>query len=89
MVRTMPRRKTIRPSPSLIWLWIFAVALSGNSGLRAQDQKVATPTPSVKVGDMAPDFTMVDQNGKKVTLSSFRGKKNVALAFYVFAFTDD
>ena len=41
----------------------------------------------LKVGDEAPDFTLVDQNGNKVTLSSFRGKKNVALAFYIFAFT--
>ena len=36
---------------------------------------------------MAPDFTLTDQNGNKVSLSEFKGKKNVALAFYVFAFT--
>ncbi len=36
----------------------------------------------VKVGDMAPDFTLEDQDKNKVTLSSFRGKKNVVLAFY-------
>ena len=40
-----------------------------------------------KVGDMAPDFTLQDQNGKKVSLRDFRGKQNVALAFYIFAFT--
>ena len=34
-----------------------------------------------------PDFTLTDQNGNKVSLHDFKGKKNVALAFYVFAFT--
>lgn len=33
-------------------------------------------------GKKAPDFTAIDQNGKKVKLSSFRGKKNVVLYFY-------
>ena len=41
----------------------------------------------LKVGDRAPDFTLPDQNGRPVTLSSFQGKKNVVLAFYVLAFT--
>ena len=38
--------------------------------------------PEVKVGDMAPDFTLKDQDQKEVKLSDFRGKKNVVLAFY-------
>ncbi len=41
----------------------------------------------LKVGDKAPDFTLPDQNGNKVSLSQFLGKKNVVLAFYVLAFT--
>ena len=53
----------------------------------AQDKKPAPPEPTVKVGEVAPDFKLTDQNGKDVKLSDFRGKKNVALAFYVFAFT--
>jgi cytochrome oxidase Cu insertion factor (SCO1/SenC/PrrC family) len=52
--------------------------------LRAAD---TPPPPSIKVGDMAPDFTLTDQNGNKVSLHDFKGKKNVALAFYIFAFT--
>ena len=43
--------------------------------------------PKIKVGDVAPDFTLTDQDGKKVSLHDFKGKKNVALAFYIFAFT--
>jgi cytochrome oxidase Cu insertion factor (SCO1/SenC/PrrC family) len=49
--------------------------------------KSEMPPPKIKVGDVAPDFTLTDQNGNKVSLHDFRGKKNVALAFYIFAFT--
>jgi peroxiredoxin Q/BCP len=41
----------------------------------------------LQVGDKAPEFTLPDQNGNKVSLSQFLGKKNVVLAFYVLAFT--
>lgn len=51
------------------------------------EKKEAMPEPTVKVGDMAPDFTLMDTKGKPVSLHDFRGKKNVALAFYIFAFT--
>ncbi|MDC0833820.1 peroxiredoxin [Geitlerinema sp. CS-897] len=37
---------------------------------------------AVKVGDMAPDFTLPSQSGKSVSLSDFRGKKAVVLYFY-------
>ena len=39
------------------------------------------------VGDMAPDFTLRDQQGKRVSLSDFRGVKNVVVVFYPFAFS--
>ena len=55
--------------------------------LRAADKPADTPPPAIKVGDMAPDFTLTDQKGNKVSLHDFKGKKNVALAFYIFAFT--
>jgi hypothetical protein len=48
------------------------------------------PEMKLKVGDMAPDFKMQYFDGhdlKDVTLSEFRGKKNIVLAFYIFAFT--
>jgi peroxiredoxin len=41
----------------------------------------------LKVGDKAPDFTLMDTSWKKVSLHDFLGKKNVVLAFYVLAFT--
>jgi peroxiredoxin len=41
----------------------------------------------LKVGDMAPDFTLPSTTGKPIHLADYRGKKNVVLAFYVLAFT--
>jgi peroxiredoxin len=43
---------------------------------------VASAFAEVKVGDAAPDFALKDQDGNEVRLSSYRGKKNVLLAFY-------
>ncbi len=40
-----------------------------------------------KVGNMAPAFTLLDQDGNKVSLKDFRGKSNVALYFYPKAMT--
>jgi hypothetical protein len=54
----------------------------------AQTKKEDSGMP--KVGDMAPDFTLkhFDEGKlKDVKLSDYRGKKNVVLAFYIFAFT--
>jgi peroxiredoxin len=42
---------------------------------------------SPEVGQQAPDFTLTNQYGESVSLSDFRGKKNVVLMFYPFAFT--
>lgn len=42
---------------------------------------------TVAVGSEAPDFTLKDQDGQPVTLSSFRGEKNVLLVFFPLAFT--
>ncbi|MCP9952882.1 peroxiredoxin [Actinomadura madurae] len=40
-----------------------------------------------QVGTEAPDFTLKDQNNQEVTLSSYRGGRNVLLVFYPFAFS--
>lgn len=41
----------------------------------------------LRVGDPAPDFTLPSTSGTDVTLSAFRGRKNVLLAFFPLAFT--
>jgi len=40
----------------------------------------------VEIGDIAPDFTLVDENGEKVTLSELRGR-NAVLVFYPLDFS--
>ncbi|MFE5395439.1 peroxiredoxin [Streptomyces sp. NPDC056568] len=42
---------------------------------------------AIQVGDKAPDFELKDNHGATVRLSDFRGRKNVVLLFYPFAFT--
>ena len=41
----------------------------------------------VEVGQQAPDFTLPAQDGSTVTLSQYRGKKNVVLSVHIFSFT--
>jgi len=73
------------------WLLMGMLVFSGEEpGLLAQNRKAPKPSPGLKVGDIAPDFKMQFFDGKDlkdVSLSEYRGKKNVVLAFYVFAFT--
>jgi peroxiredoxin len=40
------------------------------------------------VGQEAPDFTLPATIGDTITLSQYRGQKNVVLAFYVLDWTD-
>jgi cytochrome oxidase Cu insertion factor (SCO1/SenC/PrrC family) len=66
---------------------LMAVAAMMASAAMAQQRAPSEIVSNVKVGDMAPDFTLNDHNNKQVKLSDFRGQKNVVLAFYVLAFT--
>ena len=64
------------------------LTMSVASSTFAQTKTESSSMP--KVGDMAPDFTLKYFDGsdrKDVKLSDYRGKKNVVLAFFVFAFT--
>lgn len=40
-----------------------------------------------QVGDTAPDFTLASTSGEKISLSSYRGRQPVLLAFFPLAFT--
>jgi len=44
-------------------------------------------TAELKVGDMAPDFTLGASDGKTYKLSDFKGKKAVVVAWFPKAFT--
>ena len=42
---------------------------------------------ALRVGEPAPDFTLPSTTGSDLTLSDFRGRQNVLLAFFPLAFT--
>jgi hypothetical protein len=71
---------------------VFGVVLTASllSAQTAAPPKPQAPPLKVNVGDVAPDFSLKVYDGKQmkdVSLAEFRGKKNVVLAFFVFAFT--
>lgn len=41
----------------------------------------------IEVGQEAPDFTLANRDGEDVSLSSYRGQRNVVLIFYPLAFS--
>ena len=67
--------------------YFAVIALLMTMAVGAFSQTPQAPVSKLKVGDVAPDFTLTDTAGNPVKLSDFRGKKNVVLAFYVLAFT--
>ena len=62
-------------------LWTLA------AGLALQAQPVAAPKTHLKAGDSAPDFKLRGSDTKTYSLSEFKGKKLVVLAFFPAAFT--
>jgi len=68
------------------WTYYWAVAamvLGGSVSAAAQD---AADT-ELKVGDTAPEFNLLGSDGKTYTLSQYKGKQPVVLAFFPKAFT--
>jgi peroxiredoxin (alkyl hydroperoxide reductase subunit C) len=47
----------------------------------------ADRTSTVRAGDTAPGIALTTHTNGKFDLAELRGKKNVVLAFYPFAFT--
>jgi hypothetical protein len=75
-------------------LTVVAVLAAAQTTGGGQPAPPPPPPPAVKVGEPAPDFTLpylASEEGKvarkDVTLSSFRGKQNVVLAFFPAAFS--
>ena len=66
----------------------LSIALLGAlASVQLFGQLVEPKLTNLRVGDEAPDFTLMSTEGQKVTLSDFRGKNTVVLAFYPAAFT--
>jgi cytochrome oxidase Cu insertion factor (SCO1/SenC/PrrC family) len=62
----------------------FFLTAGSEAQLGPKDGTNLRPTDleRVKVGDPAPDFTLEDMTGKRLSLSDFRGRKNLVLVFY-------
>src|SRR2546426_7788325 len=85
----IPMRKTLLTALAA-WLLVAIMSPHLSRQLLAEGKEPVPAPPKLKVGDMAPDFKLQYFDGtddKDVTLSQYRGKKNVVLAFYIFAFT--
>lgn len=85
--------RIIRPVGTLLAMSLFTATLGSAQTPATQS---APPTPAVKVGDPAPDFTLPyrlpikpgeKSERREVRLSDFKGEKNVVVAFFVAAFS--
>ena len=52
-----------------------------------KDAETIKALPQPEIGDVAPDFTLKNQDQLNISLSDFRGEKNVILVFYPLDFT--
>jgi len=88
----------MRPHLKWIGLVVFSVFMMVNFALAQSKElhsnvyypgklKPRDSTLKVKAGQPAPDFTLPAVSGKKVSLSDYRGKKNVVISFVPAAFT--
>jgi cytochrome oxidase Cu insertion factor (SCO1/SenC/PrrC family) len=68
----------------LLLVFLTGCGSNGNPALGPVDGLDLPPASPgrVKVGKPAPDFTLESKDGERVTLSQFRGKKNVVMVFY-------
>lgn len=57
----------------------FLILVAFVNATTAQTRTVAKP---IGIGETAPDFTLVDHHGTKVTLSDSKGQSPVVLVFY-------
>jgi peroxiredoxin len=70
-------------------VWLISAAMVCPQ-VHAQGNQPEPAPLKLNVGDVAPDFKLHYFDGsdlKEVSLSQYRGKSNVVLAFYIFAFT--
>lgn len=83
----MQKRLSVRLAAPLLAALLAVLAAAPAS---AQSKPVENSSSMPKVGQMAPDFTLNYFDGndlKPISLSQYRDKKNVVVAFYIFAFT--
>jgi len=88
----MKRLYTVSLLPGLILTLFVVTALGASEAFKDNiynpgHLKPIDSTLKVKIGDRAPDFTLPSVSGGKVSLSDYRGKKNVVISFVPAAWT--
>ena len=72
---------------ALLTMGLVATLAAGAVIAQAPPQAAPAVPTVVKVGDMAPDFSLQGSDGKTHKLSDFRGKRAVVIAWFPKAFT--
>jgi peroxiredoxin len=67
---------------TIVFLVFSIVPAHAQLGPKDGENLKPTDLERIKVGDMTPDFTLENTDGKQISLSGFRGEKNVVLVFY-------
>jgi cytochrome oxidase Cu insertion factor (SCO1/SenC/PrrC family) len=78
-------RKKLFGGVLIVLTWSVAIAagqVATTYGPKDGTGLPPTDLTRVAVGAPAPDFTLESKDGAAVTLSSFRGRKDVVLVFY-------
>jgi peroxiredoxin (alkyl hydroperoxide reductase subunit C) len=90
----MPMKKFLRINlfPSLVLIFLVATVFSASEAFKDNiydpgKLKPVDSTLKVKIGEPAPDFALPSVSGEKISLSQYRGKKNVVLSFVPAAWT--
>ncbi len=65
-----------------LFLFLSISLAHGQPGPKDGAKLPPTELERIKVGDKAPDFTLENMDGKRISLSDFAGKKNMVLVFY-------
>jgi cytochrome oxidase Cu insertion factor (SCO1/SenC/PrrC family) len=78
------RRGMVKSTLLAVSLFVGLTSSIAYAQLGPKDGVKLKPTDleRVKVGDAAPDFTLENMDGNRITLSDLRNKKNVVLVFY-------
>jgi peroxiredoxin (alkyl hydroperoxide reductase subunit C) len=76
----------------LLFSFSASIAFAISEAFKENVYQVGTLKPvdsviKVKVGDYAPDFTLPAVSGERVSLSQYRGRKNVVISFVPAAWT--
>lgn len=83
-------KKTVKKAAKKVTKKVATKKVAKKKAVKKTTQKkqsvAAAPSISLRIGDIAPDFALHDQNNKLVTLGDFRGK-NVVVYFYPKAMT--